>query len=251
MISKKLYSLDLFTQNQVALQLCCTLIISSFKANLTKELLNFEIKDILKSWQNPEILVYQFDARKKNPNLKDESIDFVLMHPPYADIIKYSDWIKWDLSQIHDIDQFCDEMEKVAKEAFRVLKPWKFCAVLMWDTRRNKMYQPLAFKVMERFLKVGFTASGLISYPIRFLFKSLHSIAVVHHETIGSSKVSHSFEYLKIRFLTTSGDQFHLYLLLWVAQFHLFGKDQTVVHSSSKSSGGSFSFLGIKLDNYQ
>ena len=57
---------------------------------------------------------------------------------------------------IHDIDQFCDEMEKVAKEAFRVLKPWKFCAVLMWDTRREKMYQPLAFKVMERFLKVGF-----------------------------------------------------------------------------------------------
>ena len=124
---------------------------------LTKELLNFETKDILKSWQNPEILVYQFDARKKNPNLKDESIDFVLMHPPYADIIKYSDWIKEDLSQIHDIDKFCNEMEKVAKEAFRVLKPWKFCAVLMWDTRRNKMYQPLAFKVMEKFLKIGFT----------------------------------------------------------------------------------------------
>lgn len=26
----------------------------------------------------------------------------------------------------------------------------------MGDTRREKMYQPLAFKVMERFLKVGF-----------------------------------------------------------------------------------------------
>ena len=26
----------------------------------------------------------------------------------------------------------------------------------MWDTRREKMYQPLAFKVMERFLKAGF-----------------------------------------------------------------------------------------------
>ena len=78
------------------------------------------------------------------------------MHPPYSDIIKYSDWIKGDLSQIHDIDKFCDEMEKVAKESYRILKPWKFCAVLMWDTRREKMYIPLAFKVMERFLKVGF-----------------------------------------------------------------------------------------------
>ncbi len=103
-----------------------------------------------------KIKVKCFDARKKNKDLKDESIDFVLMHPPYVDIIKYSDWIKWDLSQIHDIDKFCDEIEKVAKEAFRVLKKWKFCAVLIWDTRRNKLYQPLAFKVMERFLKVWF-----------------------------------------------------------------------------------------------
>ena len=31
----------------------------------------------------------------------------------------------------------------------------KFCAILMGDTRRQKMYQPLAFKVMERFLKTG------------------------------------------------------------------------------------------------
>ena len=89
--------------------------------------------------------------------LKDESIDFVLNHPPYADIIKYSDkQIEADLSNIHDIDAFCDEMEKVAKEFYRVLKPNKYCAILIGDTRRKKMYQPMAFKVMERFLKVGF-----------------------------------------------------------------------------------------------
>jgi DNA modification methylase len=89
--------------------------------------------------------------------LKDGEIDFVLTHPPYADIIKYSDGkIKEDISGIHDIDEFVDEIEKVAKELYRVLKPGKYCAILMGDTRRQKMYQPLAFKVMERFLKVGF-----------------------------------------------------------------------------------------------
>jgi len=104
-----------------------------------------------------KIKVLHHDATKKNKDLKDESIDFILMHPPYADIVKYSDWkIKEDLSNIHDIDKFCDEIEKVAFESFRVLKPWKYCAVLMWDTRREKMYQPIAFKVMERFLKVWF-----------------------------------------------------------------------------------------------
>lgn len=119
---------------------------------LTNTLLDFE------SETNPKIQILHHDATQKNTKLKDESIDFVLMHPPYVDIIQYSEWlIAEDISNIHDIDTFCDKIEKIAKESFRVLKPWKFCAVLMWDTRRKKMYQPLAFKVMERFLKAGFT----------------------------------------------------------------------------------------------
>ncbi|MEW6739097.1 MAG: DNA methyltransferase [Nitrospirota bacterium] len=41
-------------------------------------------------------------------------------------------------------------------KCFRVLKPGKHCAVLIGDTRRNKFYIPLAYNVMERFLKAGF-----------------------------------------------------------------------------------------------
>lgn len=119
--------------------------------NRTKESLKFKVEN--KSWQK----VLKRDARNLN-KAKDESIDFILTHPPYVDIIKYSDGtIPDDLSNIHDIDKFCDEMEMVAKELYRLLKPGKFCAILMGDTRRNKMYQPLAFKVMERFLRAGFT----------------------------------------------------------------------------------------------
>ncbi len=89
--------------------------------------------------------------------IKNEEIDFILTHPPYADIIKYSDGkIENDLSNIHSLDNFADEMEKVAKELYRVLKKGKYCAILIGDTRRNKMYQPLAYKVMNRFLKQGF-----------------------------------------------------------------------------------------------
>ena len=103
-------------------------------------------------WQKSHLC----DARKL-AYLSDESIDLALTHPPYADIIKYSEGkIKEDLSGIHDLDVFCDSMEQVARELYRVLKPGKYCAILMGDTRRNKMYQPLAFKVMERFLKTGF-----------------------------------------------------------------------------------------------
>lgn len=127
---------------------------------LTKSFLDFEIPSTIGrglGW-GPKIEILHHDATQKNENLKDESLDFVLMHPPYVDIIKYSEWqIKEDLSNIHDIDKFCDEIEKIAIESFRVLKPGKFCAVLIWDTRREKMYIPLAFEVMKRFLKAWFT----------------------------------------------------------------------------------------------
>ena len=117
---------------------------------ITKNVLEFE------SEFNPKIDLRLNDSRDLSI-LKDESIDFVLNHPPYVDIIKYSDkQIKEDLSNIHDLDKFCDEIEKIAKEFYRVLKKEKYCAILIGDTRRKKMYQPLAYKVMERFLKVGF-----------------------------------------------------------------------------------------------
>ena len=48
--------------------------------------------------------------------LKDEGVDFVCTHPPYADIIKYSDGIEGDLSLL-DVKNFLASMEKVAVEA--------------------------------------------------------------------------------------------------------------------------------------
>jgi len=118
--------------------------------DLTNEALAFECN------YEPKIRVELNDSRKLEM-LKDDSIDFILNHPPYADIIKYSDGkIDGDLSTIHDIDEFSDEMAKVSKEFYRVLKPKQYCAILIGDTRRNKMYQPMAYKIMQKFLDVGF-----------------------------------------------------------------------------------------------
>lgn len=116
----------------------------------TKESLKFKVDN--KSWQK----IIKRDARDLK-KAETNSIDFILTHPPYADIIKYSDGkIPEDISGIHSIDKFADEMGKVAGELYRVLKPGKFCAILIGDTRRNKMYQPLAYKVMQKFLDAGF-----------------------------------------------------------------------------------------------
>ena len=99
------------------------------------------------------------DARKLD--LPDESVDLICTHPPYADIIHYSDDIDGDLSQL-SIKPFLMEIGKVAEECFRVLKKGKYCTVLMGDTRKNGMVQPLAFETMRIFELAGFKAKEII-----------------------------------------------------------------------------------------
>jgi DNA modification methylase len=89
--------------------------------------------------------------------LSDGSIDLVLTHPPYLNLIRYSNGrIPADLSNISSVDKFCRAMAQAAAELFRVLKPGRFCALLIGDTRRGRHYVPLAYRVMEQFLAVGF-----------------------------------------------------------------------------------------------
>ena len=93
--------------------------------------------------------------------IKSNSIDLICTHPPYADIIKYSDGIDGDLSQLEYKD-FLVAMEQVAKECYRVLKKDKYCAIVMGDTRKNGMVQPLGFEVMQRFVQAGFKQKEII-----------------------------------------------------------------------------------------
>lgn len=89
--------------------------------------------------------------------IRDNSIDLIVTHPPYLDIIKYSDGkIKEDLSTIPSITKFCDELEKGIQEFYRVLKEDSYCAILIGDTRRRSHYVPLAYNVMRKFLENGF-----------------------------------------------------------------------------------------------
>ncbi len=93
--------------------------------------------------------------------LKDNSIDLICAHPPYANIIHYTDFKEGDLSLL-DIDDFLNEMHKVAAESFRVLKPGRQCAILVGDTRRKKHIIPLGFKLINVFLSAGFKLRELI-----------------------------------------------------------------------------------------
>ena len=128
--------------NDIAIQRC-------------KEKVDFEYKQ-----SNSKVIIKKGDARNLF-FLENESIDLICTHPPYANIINYSDDLENDLSRLN-IKDFLIQMEEVANESYRVLKKGKFCAILMGDTRQKGNMIPMSFKVMEIFKKARFTLKEII-----------------------------------------------------------------------------------------
>jgi DNA modification methylase len=118
---------------------------------LAKDALNFKVEN--KSKQE----TYVGDTRKLE-KITNDSIDAIVTHPPYLNIIKYSDEhpIPGDLSNIGSLPKFLSEFEPAVKELYRILKSDHYCAILIGDTRKRRHYVPLAFNVMSLFLKNGF-----------------------------------------------------------------------------------------------
>ncbi|WP_456418893.1 TRM11 family SAM-dependent methyltransferase, partial [Methanocaldococcus infernus] len=112
-----------------------------------------DINEKPKTW----IKVFVGDARNLD-KVEDESIDLIATHPPYVNIVKYTkkSEVDGDLSKVRSVEDFVNEMRKVAREFFRVLKPGRYCAILIGDTRRNKHHVPVSFRVMQAFLEEGF-----------------------------------------------------------------------------------------------
>lgn len=127
--------------NDVALERC-------------KEKIDFEYPN------NSKIVIKKGDARNLS-FLKDESIDFICTHPPYSNIIQYSENLDNDLSHLK-IPEFLTEMKSVSNESYRVLKKDRYCAILMGDTRQKGHVQPLGFQIMKVFEDSGFKLKEII-----------------------------------------------------------------------------------------
>lgn len=93
--------------------------------------------------------------------LQNVSVDLICAHPPYANIIHYTNSKQGDLS-FYEVDEFLKEMFKVAKESYRVLKPGRKCVILIGDIRRKRYIIPLGFKLLDVYLNAGFKLKELI-----------------------------------------------------------------------------------------
>lgn len=96
----------------------------------------------------------------------EEKAQFLMLHPPYDDIIRFSDK-KEDLSNCKSTEEFYDMFEKVAQNGYDLLEKGRFACLIIGDSYKNSEVQPLGFECMNRMRKLGFVLKSTIVKDIQ------------------------------------------------------------------------------------
>ncbi len=80
--------------------------------------------------------------------LQTKNVQFILMHPPYLDIVKFTD-NKDDLSQISNLKEFIGKFRIICENSLKYLEKERYFAIVVGDVYKNGEVLPLAFYCMD------------------------------------------------------------------------------------------------------
>ena len=91
-----------------------------------------------------------------------KQVQLVIMHPPYHDIIKFSENNPNDLSNAPTVDAFLKMLGDVVDNTFEVLEKGRYLALVIGDKYTNGEWVPLGFYTMNEVLKRGYKLKSII-----------------------------------------------------------------------------------------
>ncbi len=80
--------------------------------------------------------------------LQAEKVQFIIMHPPYLDIVKFTDK-KEDLSHISDLEEFISKFKIVVSNALKFLENNRYFAIVAGDVYKKSEVISLPFYIMD------------------------------------------------------------------------------------------------------
>jgi len=145
------------------------------------------------------------DSRKLSKHVKDESVDLVVTSPPYWDILNqkrtadkkdvrnYSD-NEEDLGNIHDYEEFLENLKSVMTQVYKALKPNKRCCSVVMDIRKKDRFFPLHEDQTRIMREIGFELEEYViwdrqkeynnmktlGYPWVFRFNKVHEYICIY-----------------------------------------------------------------------
>ncbi|MCD7878923.1 MAG: site-specific DNA-methyltransferase [Candidatus Gastranaerophilales bacterium] len=93
--------------------------------------------------------------------MRRDKAQFLILHPPYDDIIKFSD-MKEDLSNCESTEEFYELFKKVAKNGFDLLEKGRFAALIIGDKYANGEIVPLGADCAAKMREIGFKMKAVI-----------------------------------------------------------------------------------------
>lgn len=102
-----------------------------------------------------------FDTERILQLYNINAIQFVIFHPPYWNIIKFSD-DKKDLSNSSTLNEFIESFTKVVRNMVSILENGRYCAVVIGDKYENGQIIPLGFYCMQAMQQEGLTLKANI-----------------------------------------------------------------------------------------
>lgn len=103
----------------------------------------------------------KLDFRRELKKLRCSSVQLAILHPPYHDIIKFSDDPR-DLSNAATLDEFLELITKVAANALKVLDPGRYLVLVIGDKYAKGEWIPLASRSMEAVLKLDVILKSVV-----------------------------------------------------------------------------------------
>lgn len=122
---------------------------------------------------------------------------FVIFHPPYWDIIKFSDRPE-DLSNSDTLDAFLENFSKVIDNTTQYLERNRYCALVIGDKYANSQIVPLGFQCMNLFLQKGFMMKAILVKNFDKTKGKLNQKAIWRYRALASDFYVFDHEYIFI-----------------------------------------------------
>ena len=152
--------------------------------------------------------IHKVDANNLLKYLNPNSVDICITSPPYWDIltqkrtadykeIRHYGNLENDLGRVSDYNEFLNSLKEVFKKVYQVLKPSKYCIVIVMDLRKKDKFYLYHTDIINLMKDVNFILDDIIiwnrkneynnlrplGYPSVFRINKIHEYILIFKTT--------------------------------------------------------------------
>ena len=163
-----------------------------------------QVDQIIEYEGEADIKIHVADSRELYKYIAPNSVDMVITSPPYWDILlekrtadskaqrDYGD-AEADLGKIRNYEKFLLELRKIFEQVYDVMKPNRYCCVIVMDLRKKNRFYPYHMQVTQIMEDIGFVLDDMIiwdrgqeynnlrplGYPSVFRINRIHEFILI------------------------------------------------------------------------